>query len=208
MTSPDRDILISRVVDGTALEHDWAALEALGNRDPSLWRELAQSQRQHAGLVSAVTAATRVAEQTELVIPETHVVGRLSTFARWGGWAAAAAVAVAWLGGQQPSATQGPTAGFSGASPVPAITTPAEALNEYLRLGARDGNVLGEMPAKVVLQTIPASDGSARYDVYYLRQIVERATVDDLYRVSSDETGRSVAPVPTRPRVRPASNSY
>ncbi len=209
MNSPDRDILISRVVDGTALDHDWAALESLAQKDPGLWRDLAQSQRQHAALVSVVGSAVRIADETPLDIPESHVIGRISGVARWGGWAAAAAVALAWLGGARPGGqshmqTAGPPGGITGA---PAFTDPAEALGAYLRLGLDQGTVLGEMPAKVVLQTLPADDGSQRYDVYYLRQIVERARVDDVYRMSSDELGRT-SPLPTRPRVRPASSSY
>jgi len=211
MTSPDRDILLSRVVDGTALDHDWAALEALGDKDPVLWRELAQSQRQQAALMSVVHAAGRVADEIDIEIPEVHVIGRLSSVARWGGWAAAAAIAMAWLGGLRTTGVGTNTADVLpriGSSGSPAFDSPADALQAYLNLGADEGTVLGEMPAKVVLQTMPAQDGSARYDVYYLRQIVERATVDDLYRLSSDETGQGVTPVPTRPRVRPASGSY
>jgi len=209
MTSPDRDILISRVVDGTALDHDWAALETLAEKQPGVWRELAQSQRQHAVLVSVVGSAVRVADETPLEIPETHVIGRISGVARWGGWAAAATIAVAWLGGINAGNNAG--TGVNNASLIPGGTPtfkdPADALGAYLSLGQERGTVLGEMPAKVVLQTMPASDGSAQYDVYYVRQIVERARVDDVYRMSSDELGRS-SPLPTRPRVRPASGSY
>ncbi len=210
MTSPDRDILISRVVDGTALDHDWAALEAIGQKDPALWRELALSQRQHAALSSVVHAAGRVADDVDLEIPEAHVIGRISGVARWGGWAVAAAVALAWFGGLRSDRSD-----MNKASPIPGILSPSsasddpgDALQRYLDLGKQRGTVLGEMPAKVVIQAAPAEDNSGRMDVIYLRQIVERARVDDLHRVPSpsDELGRPAGPA--RLMARPASSPY
>lgn len=209
MTSPDRDILISRVVDGSALDHDWAAMESLAQKDPLLWRELAQSQRQHAALVSLVNEASRIADATDIEIPETHVIGRLSGVARWGGWAAAAAITVAWLGGLRTGVPVTNTADLTrGLGSSQKFDSPADALGAYLELGGQQGTVLGEMPAKVVIRTVPADDGSPRYDVYYLRQIVERARVDDLYRMSNDELGRGAAPVPAHLGARPESGSY
>lgn len=215
MTSQQRDILISRVVDGTALEHDWAALETMGERDPALWRELAQSQRQHAALSSLVAEAAHTAEGIDLEIPEAHIVGRLAGVARWGGWAAAATIAVAWLGGLRNAHNGADTAGLNPipglSSSQPSLDTPADALKAYFERGARDGSVLGQMPAKVVLQAIPAPDGKGGYDVTYIRQIVEHARIDDLYRLSSDEFGRTQVETNTQPnrfRARTTSGSY
>ncbi len=41
----DRDLLVSRVVDGVASSADWAALDDLARTESSIWRDLAQAQR-------------------------------------------------------------------------------------------------------------------------------------------------------------------
>ena len=50
------ELLISRVVDGVAQEHDWAEFRRLADQDPSLWRELAETQHNHTELTALVQA--------------------------------------------------------------------------------------------------------------------------------------------------------
>ena len=77
---------------------------------------------------------------------------------------------------------------------VPAFNTAADAFQAYLERGQEAGRVVGEMPAKVLLEAQPSAQGSG-YEVLYLRQIMERAVVSDLYEFGVDERGR---PVPVR----------
>jgi hypothetical protein len=51
--------------------------------------------------------------------------------------------------------------------------------------------VLGELPERVVIEAVPLGDGSV--EVRFVRQIMERAVVHDLYRVGEDEVGNLVA---------------
>jgi hypothetical protein len=67
--------------------------------------------------------------------------------------------------------------------------TADEAREAYLQRGKQDGSVLGEMPAKVIVQGAPIKDGQG-YEVVFIRQIVEKARVDDLVRFTSDEAGQ------------------
>lgn len=201
MSSDDRDILISRVIDGIARDHDWGALDKIAEADPAVWRELAQVQRQNSELTAAVGRAVSVADDVELDAREAPVViARVGGLSRWGGWAAAAALALAWIAGSRLGAPQIP-------GPVPPDTqtagllpsSAADALKAYLSKGADEGLVLGEMPTKVMLDAVPVGEDERHTDVYYIRQIVERVRVEDLYRASNNEAG---AVTPTGSRIR------
>lgn len=80
----------------------------------------------------------------------------------------------------------GLTAGLGGA-----LSTPDEALGEYLRLGQMKGQVLGELPQRVMLQSRELGEGKGR-EVLYLRQIVERAVVKDVYKLGTNDVGEAV----------------
>lgn len=118
------------------------------------------------------------------------------------GWVAAAAIALVFTDGRlirfnPPSPLDAPT---SQASLIPNLISTREsanssdALREYLRKGNQEGTVLGEMPRKILMQAQPAADGNG-YEVVYIRQILERARINDIYRFSEDEAGRTT-PVP------------
>lgn len=131
---------------------------------------------------------------------------RLRTVATWSGWLAAAALAVAFI--NPDIARRGTSPSLPGvenqATLIPQIlsrdsgATSAEALRDYLRKGNKDGTVIGEMPRKILMEAQPAADGNG-YEVVYIRQILERARVNDIYRFSQDETGRAT-PVPVQIR--------
>jgi hypothetical protein len=59
-------------------------------------------------------------------------------------------------------------------------------------MGKQSGRVLGEVP--VLCESKPAATGQG-FEVVYVRQILERAEVHDLYRFSVDEAGN---PLPVR----------
>ena len=204
MEQPDKDILISRVVDDEATGEDWAALRELAERDPAVWRDLAQAQYTSIGLASAVEAAIEVADRVEPPVHEFIRAGlrwRSGAAAKWGGWAAAAAVTLAWAGAGMPGRSGVSGAGLDGA--IPAAGSAADAFREYLDAGKRSGQVVEEVPQLILVETKPVSGGQG-YEVFYLRQIVERAIVQDLYGLGQDEAGRPARiSLPTRVRLRP-----
>ncbi len=67
-----------------------------------------------------------------------------------------------------------------------APSTPAEALQAYFDLGCASGQVVAEMPTKVLLDARPLPTGDG-YQVLYLRQMLEQMTVPDLYHVEGED---------------------
>jgi hypothetical protein len=198
--------LISRVIDGDISDEQWTEFEGLAQADPTLWRELAESQRDQASLAAAVGQASTLAER--VAIPQ-HFEGaqfetnlapvkfRLNRASAWSGWAVAALVAImasAKIAQYERPATSGEN--LTRASLLNSLT-PDESYQHYLDKGRAAGLVLGEMPAMVMVETRPAPSGQG-YEVLYLRQVLERTVVDDLYQVNGQtEHGR-----PTLERVQ------
>lgn len=205
--STDLDILVSRVIDGVAGKADWDALEALAAADPGVWRELALAQRLDQQLSAQARQEIAPAQWVQAPAdeePATAVTQRRARWAAtWGGWIAAAVAALAFI--SRPGGT-GQGAGVAvqpvmneAASP---FASASDALAAYLERGRQDGVVLGELPDKVLVQTRPADDGRGVV-VVYLRQIMECAKVDDVYRPSTDEAGNpTVVPVHVQAPVR------
>jgi hypothetical protein len=188
------DVAMSRVADQVATRTDWDALERAAETSPRVWRDLALTIRQSQELSREVLAATQDGARVHVEVdtPHSHahenqaseLPGRQSPrrLAAYGGWIAAAllvAVIGRW-GALTPSNTvQSNTASLS---------SPMDYLANYLSSGKKEGSVLGEMPRKLLLDTTPTEDGKGVY-VLFVRQIVERVKVDDLYRISVDELG-------------------
>jgi len=200
----DRDALINRLVDGRASADEWARFERLSETDSALWRDLIQAQRDQAGLVGAVESLIAVADAVDLPMRSEVMVGhRLRMIGSWGGWAAAATIALAWatgapiFRGTDSDTTQ---AGFTGS------VSPVDMLGEYIRRGQKNGTVVGEVPQKVLLRSAPLADGQG-FAVLFERRIVERAVVGDMhvFQYSRDETGR---PVPIPVTVRSSSGPF
>lgn len=207
MPEGELDILITRVIDGRASQDDWRRLEILSAADPGVWRDLAQAQRDDAALRQAMMRVAGVASGVDLPVHEAREQAaveitrdRSRRVAMWGGWLAAAAVTLAFVS-QRPVGT-GPNTGGTQAAGAPLLSA-ADAFNRYLEEGRKEGSVIEELPEKVLVNTAPAPDGQG-YNVVYLRLIMERAQVPDLYRFSSDEFGRAA---PVRIRVTPRTES-
>jgi hypothetical protein len=118
MNAATEELLISRAVDGAASPEDWRALEALAARDPEVWPRLLAALQAEQALRSEVAASLAAADAVELpgtdaaglVDPDAPAsppagigaapAGRLRRFRlpTWTGWAAAAALALAWAG--------------------------------------------------------------------------------------------------------------
>jgi hypothetical protein len=201
MAQHDKDILISRIVDDEATAEDWAALKELAAGDPTVWRDLAEAQYTGIGLASAVQAAIEIADEVEAPVHE-HMRARMTlragTAAKWGGWLAAAAVTLAWLGAGR-AGPGGSTAGFGPSVPG----TVADAFKHYVDMGKQSGQVVEEVPQLVLVET-KRVEGGPGYEVLYIRQVIERAIVDDLYGLGQDETGR---PARIRLEVMPTGGS-
>jgi hypothetical protein len=144
-----------------------------------------------------------------------RLTNRSRSISTWAGWAAAAAIGLAWLGlpgtgfsgkqntgdvptGQtQSGRTQpGQTAGLG----TGVVQTASDALQAYLNKGQENGQVIGQVPGKLLLEAKPLGEGKG-YEVLYLRQILEKTTVPNLYPSGTDDSG-GVVPIqaPIRPR--------
>ncbi|TVQ29948.1 MAG: hypothetical protein EA376_14285 [Phycisphaeraceae bacterium] len=192
------EILIGRVVDEEASDADWSELESLAAGDASVWRRLALTRREHdalrAGFEHVAAGADRIEAEAPGPALATILPLRSARFGAWSGWAAAAALGLAWLGVTGiNTARQQPAAGFDDQSEVAAVSpasfTADEMLDQYMARGMREGWVLGELP-KVMVETRPADEGD-RYEVRFIRQIYERAYVDHFYEEGFDELGET-----------------
>lgn len=207
----DAEMLISRVVDGEATPADWQAFRAMAEREPSLWRDLAEYQHDHAELSAAVQAAIAMADDVEAPVGvEMHrrFAERTRLVGSFGGWAAAAAIVLVWAVGMRGggygssplnvpnNASLGPNLTHNTAA---APMTAADAYQTYLDKGQESGLVVGEVPTRVLIEARPSKSGG--YEVYYLRQIMERKLVKELNTWGSDDLGR---PVPVRFKVESA----
>lgn len=198
------EILISRLIDGEASAADWQEFSTLAGGAPELWRELAEAQRQQELLSAAVAEATSRADAITLPdlsdegshrhAHEIHVpiAQRLSA---WVGWGLAAALAIALWSGIRPNANTSDSPGVGHQANIGgAISDMASSdiLEEYLKRGKDEGNVLGELPDKVLVESRPSANGQG-YEVLFIRPILERTSVPELYEFSAqDEAGRPV----------------
>ncbi|MDX2115128.1 MAG: hypothetical protein SFZ24_05830 [Planctomycetota bacterium] len=199
------DVLIGRVVDGEATSADWAALEHLASRDPLVWERLGRAQRTHARLEREVEDAIAIAELIDLPSARAVAVDSFRLRLRqYGGWAAAAAVALAWVGAQTPLVSHPAPTSTAALVPIaaPAQVAPDQLFDRYVLEGVAQGRVVGVMPP-VLVRTEPAADGNGK-QVIFLRQVLERATMTDVTPVSIqlDEHGTpryvpTETPIPT-----------
>ncbi len=202
----ERDVLITRVIDGTATSDDWATFRASAAHDPSIWAQLGRTQRVHEAMCQCVQSELAAADRVELpggLIDDHPMRARLDMVSRWGGWAAAIAIMTVWLFGQSdstavpnnPDAHDPMMAGVPGSGILLDQAKPDQAFDQYLSSGQTLGQVIGEMPDRIVIETRPMPDGTI--EVLYLRQIIERQVIDHAYREMRDETG-NVFPVPVK----------
>lgn len=206
MTGVDRDILITRVLDGEATPEDWAAFRAMAALDQAVWADLADAQQDRADLASAVAEAIAVADSVEAPVQRhagERLHARFRTGAAWLGWVAAATVAVAGFTGNLGTPLPGSTVGGTQQAGLFPISSPEDAMKLYLDKGQEAGSVIGELPDRVLLSSAPVADGDG-YTVVFLRQIVERQRVDTLYQFGENEVGQTVA-VPFVPRTEKKS---
>lgn len=197
MSTPDRDILISRVVEGRANSEDWSAVDTLAASDASLWRDIVHSHRDEQNLRRVVNAAGAAAEAVDLPAALTVHTPSSTSFSRrplrigaLGGWLVAAAIGLAFVQSRSNNTEllSGKTDG-SNASLLPTgFKSADDAYKAYLTQGQKEGRVVGEVPEHYVLESTPAADGPG-YNVTFVRFIVERQRVASVVRPTQDETG-------------------
>jgi len=222
MNTNHEDILLDAIVEGGRIESQWSQWTELAEEDPALWRRLAEAQRNQLALERTMSGAAQLAERAASTASmagasrdgsgaggdaalATHAkrgpaTSRSAALRTWSGWAVAASLVIAGailqLGG-------GDNAGVPPTDAQPVVQqpgeydrsdsemTPEQAFDRYLALGRKAGTVVEELPTRVLLDAQPSETGIG-YDVTYLRQIKEQATVPDLYEViGQDDQGRA-----------------
>ncbi len=195
-----RDLLISRVIDGSAEPEDWSRFREQAAKDPSIWGELSAAQRDHEALRESMHALEALAARVDLPggSGSPHVIERrFDVIARWGGWAAAAAILAGWFTGLGPigGATTGAGAQRGSIGLPLSNASSDQAFDRYIESGRANGRVVAELPEQLVVETRPLEDGTI--EVLYLRQIIERRVLDEAYREVEDEFGNRRA-IPIR----------
>lgn len=198
----DRELVISRVVDGRAGTREWSTIESIAATDVSIWREIAMAQRDQRALEILVSSAGSIAEATSLPHPSetepAHVELPRRRTGSWAGWAAAAAILLAYITGVPLNGLKLNSPGSGTNSDQQANLGPHlplsadEALANYLTTGKKEGSVLGEIPDKLLVEATPATNGG--YRVITIRQILEVHQVDNLlhFPTSKDEQGNTI----------------
>ena len=203
MSNLTPEVLIDRVVSDDDAEA-WAQIREHAAQEPQVWRELAESFRDQRALMALVDDAGDRAEATDAPVAGSRRLG----LSGWSGWLVAAALLFAVTTGLwNPHAPVGLESNQAGLfTPVSGHTvqTPDEAIKAYLELGESDDRVIGELPDRYLLQARQLENGE--YEVYYVRQFIERTHVPSLYEYQSrpaTSSGASLANF-TAPRHRGA----
>jgi hypothetical protein len=191
MIDEHADELISQTIDAGAGDATWQEFTSRADAQPRLWQQLAESQRDELSLIRAMAEASVVADAVAapaitLRAEAAHVaahVDRSMRIRQWSGWAVAALVTIALFLRTGLPLRNSPVPGTSMTSLGSPVQTAADAFNSYIQKGQESGAVVGEVPAKVLVDTRPAPSGNG-YELLYLRQVLERTVVPNLYEVN------------------------
>lgn len=185
MTESRQEILITRYVDQSASPEDLRELTRMAQSDADLWNQLQQAVDDHAALMLAVDRETAIVDDISIrdltnnpVPVEPALIQRPAhtLWSRWSGWAAAAVLAIVWVGLEQlPTARNLPT---PISNPVQ-VSNVDDALANYISTAKSQGRLLQELP-KVLIRTQPSADGTET-EVTYLRQFVERVQATEFH---------------------------
>src|SRR5262245_12937162 len=212
------DRLISRIVDRRAEPGDWGDFAALAHAEPSHWEQLLSTLRTDVALRGALAGALATADAVELPLPS------LSRWRQWTGWAAAGILALCWAGSSAWNAAapasmpagpsrSGLVASQSVPQPAPQAATQPAAPGSMTTITAPTlGSQLASWPSGTSVEQLPPRLMEARpgpsgrgIEVLFVRPVVERAVVDGVYSLGTDELGRP-APVPVDPATLAAPN--
>lgn len=196
MTMTRQDVITHRVVDGAASADELRELAELATMDDSVWGRVAEALRIDRTVSEGVDAAAMIAATIEAPHARAGIT-RASRHAgalrlrQWSGWAAAAVIAIAFVIVQivnSPLTEPVPTTMIATAPTQPALD---DVIHAYVQAGLEQGRVLRELPP-VTVEINPTPDGLAT-EVTYVRRLLERTTIDQVYRIGHDEHGRPMA---------------
>src|ERR1051326_3644014 len=127
----------SRRCGGGGADHTGPTGGRRGGGEPSLWRELAEYQRDQGELAAIVASAVRVADEVEAPVQEEigrQFAGRMRLVSVGCGWAAAAAVLLAWSTGSLTNRQQA-TIGNQTGLVHPDTRAPQEVVDGFVKDG-------------------------------------------------------------------------
>lgn len=182
--------LMSRLAEGAGDEQDWARWSDTAGNDAARWRELAEMQRDHAMVQRTMQRVAATADRIGLPAGSAQAPAVLRISA-WSGWSIAAMIALAslvWHFAQ--TNTTDPTQ----PSDVTTVSdmSASEAFDAYLARGRDEGLVVDELPTRVLVTARALEEGG--YELLYLRQVLERVRVPDLYMIEDEPaTGEASA---------------
>ena len=185
------DLLLSRAVQGD--RDAMATICASSATNPSLLQELAAWQADELRLARAARELDVYADNASLPQADARALRRDGL-----GWLVAAILVVALAGDRflaAPTHERVNVAGIAG----PTISTADQAFDAYLEKGRAEGLVLGDVAPPTFVQSRELGEGRG-FEVIVMRQIYERRTMPQMYRMEpTGETGRMRAVV-VRPR--------
>lgn len=177
------DMLLQRLIDRRASTVDWDEFDARRAIEPSMTEAFLAGLREDDRLREAFAPVAERAATIDLP----HA-GAPRPIARWRqpfvhGFAAALLVGILlWI--------------FVPRSPSPGSSlenaTPQALLASYVERGRATGLILDELP-HVPLRVQPASTGSDKLQVVYVRRFLETSDLDQTVQLASDEHGMPVA---------------
>jgi len=195
------DILIGRIAANEANAVEWMQFESEAAARSGAWERLARTLRDELQMRSALDEALATADHADVPSrafesPVALIVRRIG----WTGWAVAAMIAVSWVivSVAIPDTARTIPADTSGGATLAEYANPEDAYRDYVRLGAREGRVLDELPMVMIdARPIEAAEGAPEggppaYEVYYIRQLLERARVNHAFEMNRDDRGRQV----------------
>ena len=191
----DLDILLSRAVSGD--REAFAAVRARAATEPALLEELAAWQADELRLARAARTLESIADRAELPPTESQ---RGRSWRAGLGWAAAAAVAIAWISQSLVPREGAPVReNVAGFDPFTGFATSDDAFDAYVDKARKDGVIYGDVAPPAIISSRELGGGEG-FEILVVRQIVERRRVSEMFRlVPVDESG-TLAPVVIRPR--------
>lgn len=191
----DLDILLSRAVSGD--RDAFAAVCARAATEPALLEELAAWQADELRLARAARDLESIADRAELP-PAESARGR--SWRAGLGWAAAAAIAIAWISQSVLPQDAGPAReNVAGFDPFTGFATSDDAFDAYVDKARQDGVIYGDVAPPTIIGSRELG-GDEGFEILVVRQIIERRRVPEMFRlVPVDESG-ALAPVVIRPR--------
>ncbi len=182
------DELIDASLDNTLDADSLIELSLFVQRNTSSRDRFNTAMRAECTLGKGLDALSKVAIRTDLPVLQSQARSNMPRIQTIGlRFAQAAAVLLltvaAWI-------ISGHLAQTNQVAPIPAQhMTASAALVAYMQAGVAEGRVVREL-APVTVEVRPTRAGM---EVVYVRSILERALVEDIYRLGRDEHGRFIA---------------